>query len=282
MISRSMPYPSMTSTFSYTLAMNTQLETLKHIAIQAGEIVKEGYHAQKEIKHKGTVDLVTQYDVKTEEFIMEQLQVHFSEYTLIGEESYDKSQGYRHTKAIYIDPIDGTTNFVHGIPHLGISMGVWENGTPSLAVVYNPILDELFYAAKGQGAYLNGTAIKVSQQKSLQQSLIGTGFPYAKVNRGVEHDWVLKTLTNLLSNIRDIRRLGAAAIDLCYLAQGKIDAFYEIDLQPWDVSAGILIVLEAGGKVSNATGGAFTLESKSIVVSNGKVHEALLEYVEDI
>jgi len=262
--------------------MNTQLETLKQIALQAGKIVKQGYSAQKEVQHKGIVDLVTQYDVKTEEFIIEQLQIHFSDYTLIGEESYDRSQGYTHKKAIYIDPIDGTTNFVHGIPHLGISLGVWEDGEPTLALVYNPILDELFYAARHEGAYLNGTKLAVSKQDSLQQSLIGTGFPYAKVNKGLEHDWVLKTLTNLLSNIRDIRRLGAAAIDLCYLAQGKIDAFYEIDLQPWDVSAGILIVLEAGGKVTNANGEAFSLESKSIVVSNGKVHDALLEHIEGI
>ena len=165
---------------------------------------------------------------------------------------------------------------------MGISLGVWEDGEPTLALVYNPILDELFYAAKNEGSYLNGTKLAVSKQDSLQQSLIGTGFPYAKVNKGLEHDWVLKTLTNLLSNIRDIRRLGAAAIDLCYLAQGKIDAFYEIDLQPWDVSAGILIVLEAGGKVTNAYGEAFSLESKSIVVSNGKVHDALLEHIEGI
>jgi len=262
--------------------MHTKLEALKQIALQAGEIVKEGYSAQKEIQHKGVVDLVTQYDVKTEAFIIEQLQIHFSDYTLIGEESCDGSLGYNHKKAIYIDPIDGTTNFIHGIPHLGISLGVWEDGEPILAVVYNPILDELFYAAKHEGAYLNGSKLEVSKQDSLQQSLIGTGFPYAKVNKGLEHDWVLKTLTNLLSNIRDIRRLGAADIDLCYLAQGKIDAFYEIDLQPWDVSAGILIVLEAGGKVTNANGEAFRLESKSIVVSNGKVHDALLEHIEGI
>ena len=262
--------------------MNTQLETLKNIAIQAGDIVKKGYTAQKEIQHKGTVDLVTQYDVKTEEFILEQLQIHFGGYTLVGEESYDKSRGFNHKKAIYIDPIDGTTNFVHGIPHLGISLGVWEDGIPTLAVVYNPILDELFYAAKNEGAYLNGTKLSVSTQASLQQSLIGTGFPYAKVDRGIEHDWVLKTLTNLLANIRDIRRLGAAAIDLCYLAQGKIDAFYEIDLQPWDVSAGILLVLEAGGKISNANGETFHLDSKSIVVSNGSVHNELIGYIEEI
>ncbi len=262
--------------------MNTQLETLKQIALDAGNIVIEGYFAQKEIQHKGTVDLVTQYDVKTEAFIMEQLQKHFGDYTLIGEESYDPSQGFKHKKAIYIDPIDGTTNFVHGIPHLGISLGVWEDGSPTLAVVYNPILQELFYAAKNEGAYLNEAKLTVSAQDNLQQALVGTGFPYAKVNKGLEHDWVLKTLTNLLSNIRDIRRLGAAAIDLCYLAQGKIDAFYEIDLQPWDVSAGILIVLEAGGKVSNASGETYSLDSKSIVASNGKVHAVLLEHIEPI
>jgi len=262
--------------------MNRQLETLKQIAIDAGEIIKKGYHSQKEIHHKGTVDLVTQYDVKTEAFVIENLQIHFPGYTLIGEESFDNTLRFNHKKAIYIDPIDGTTNFVHGIPHLGISLGIWEDDVPTLAVVYNPILDELFYAAQGQGAYLNGTRLSVSKQESLQQSLIGTGFPYAKVNKGLEHDWVLKTMSNLLSKIRDIRRLGAAAIDLCYLAQGKIDAFYEIDLQPWDVSAGILIVLEAGGEVTNANGNEITLNSKSIVASNGKVHDALLEYIEAI
>lgn len=262
--------------------MNTQLETLKQIALKAGDIVKKGYFSQKEVHHKGVVDLVTEYDVKTEAFIIEQLQTHFDDYMLIGEESYDTSQGYNHKKAIYIDPIDGTTNFVHGIPHVGISIGVWEDGEPTLGVVYNPIMDELFYAAKGEGAYCNGVKLSVSKEESLQQSLIGTGFPYAKVNRGLEHDWVLKTLTNLLSHILDIRRLGAAAPDLCYLAQGKIDAFYEIDLKPWDMSAGILMVLEAGGKVTDANGEAFSFESKSIVVSNGKVHEALLGHIEEI
>lgn len=262
--------------------MNTQLETLKQIALKAGDIVKKGYFSQKEVHHKGIVDLVTEYDVKTEAFIMGQLQIHFGDYMLIGEESYDTSQGYNHKKAIYIDPIDGTTNFVHGIPHVGISIGVWEDGEPTLGVVYNPILDELFYAAKGEGAYCNSVKLSVSKEESLQQSLIGTGFPYAKVNRGLEHDWVLKTLTNLLSHILDIRRLGAAAPDLCYLAQGKIDAFYEIDLKPWDVSAGILMVIEAGGKVTDANGEAFSFESKSIVVSNGKVHETLLGHIEEI
>jgi len=256
------------------------LEKLKIIASQAGEIVKEGYHSSKEVRHKGLVDLVTDYDVRTENYLIEALRKDFSEYTLVGEESHHG--GYHHKKAIYIDPIDGTTNFVHGIPHLAISLGVWENGHPVIAVVYNPILEELYWAAAGKGAYRNDAKLTVSSQTALQQSLIATGFPYAKVNRGIEYRWVIQTLSDLLPNIRDIRRLGAAALDLCYLAEGKTDAFYEIDLKPWDVAAGILILLEAGGKVSNTSGGAFDFDDKGIVASNGRVHSQLLEYLKPI
>ncbi len=256
------------------------IQIIKDIAYRAGEIVKEGYYAKKEITHKGVVDLVTQYDVATEQFIIAQLEKEFSEYTLVGEESHHGS--YHYDKAIYIDPIDGTTNFIHGFPHLAISIGVWENGIPIMAVVYNPILDEMFWALKGKGSYLNDNPLSVSTQDSLQQSLIGTGFPYAKVNQGIEYHWVIACLTNLLPHIRDIRRLGAAALDLCYLAQGKIDAFYEIDLKPWDVAGGILILLEAGGKVSNVTGCEFNFDDKSIVGSNGRVHDELLSKLEKI
>ncbi|MEA3418741.1 MAG: inositol monophosphatase family protein [Campylobacterota bacterium] len=254
-----------------------KIEILKSIALQAGEIVKEGYHANKKIVHKGLVDLVTDYDVRTENFILEALKKDFSNYKLIGEESHQGT--YHYEKAIYIDPIDGTTNFVHGIPYLAISIGVWEEGKPSMAVVYNPILDEIFWAAAGEGAYCNRTKISVSAQTQLQQSLIATGFPYAKVNKGVEYQWVIQSMANLLPNIRDIRRLGAAAIDLCYLAEGKTDGFYEIDLKPWDVAGGILILLESGGKVTNTSGGEFNFDDKGIVASNGKIHSQLLNHL---
>ena len=253
------------------------IERLKTIAIEAGKLVREGYRTTKTIRHKGVVDLVTEYDVRVETLILKRLSEHFPDYTLVGEESHEGA--YDHQKAIYIDPIDGTTNFVHGIPHLGISLGVWEAGVPILAVVYNPILDELFSAEAGSGAYCNGTPLHVSTQDMLQQSLIGTGFPYAKVNRGAEYHWVIDRITSLLPHIRDIRRLGAAAIDLCYLAQGRIDAFYEIDLKPWDVAAGILIVREAGGQVSNLTGEPYTFSDKGIVASNGRIHDSLLEHM---
>lgn len=258
--------------------MDNKIEILKQIAKDAGKIVKEGYHTSKEITHKGVVDLVTEYDVKTENFILKELKKYFPDYTLVGEESHKGN--YHYNKAIYIDPIDGTTNFIHGIPYLAISLGVWEGGNPVMAVVYNPVLEEMFWAVKGKGSYCNGSKLAVSKQDKLQQSLIATGFPYAKVNQGIEYHWVINCITNLLPHIRDIRRLGAASVDLCYLAKGKFDAFYEIDLKPWDVAGGILILLEAGGKVSNVHGKTFDFDDKSIIASNGKVHEQLLGYLE--
>lgn len=256
------------------------IDTLKQIALDAGKIVKEGYTSHKEVSHKGVVDLVTEFDLKTEAFIIDQLKKAFPDHTLVGEESHHGS--YHHDKAIYIDPIDGTTNFVHGIPHLAISLGVWEQGEPTLAVVYNPILEELYWAVQGKGAYCNGQRIEVSPQSKLQNALIATGFPYAKVNAGIEYRWVIDCMTNLLPYIQDIRRLGAAAVDLCYLAHGKVEAFYEIDLKPWDVAAGILIVQEAGGQISNVYGAPFDFDDKSIVASNGKVHQQLIDYLEKI
>lgn len=256
------------------------IDTLKQIALEAGKIVKAGYSSHKEVSHKGVVDLVTEFDVQTEAFIIKQLKKEFPDYTLVGEESHQGS--YHYDKAIYIDPIDGTTNFVHGIPHLAISLGVWEQGKPTLAVVYNPILEELFWAVQGEGAFCNGQRLEVSPQNKLQNALIATGFPYAKVNAGIEYQWVINCMTNLLPHIQDIRRLGAASIDLCYLAQGKVEAFYEIDLKPWDVAAGILIVQEAGGKISNIDNQPFDFDDKSIVASNGKVHQQLLKYLEKI
>jgi myo-inositol-1(or 4)-monophosphatase len=253
------------------------IERLKTIATEAGKLVREGYRASKTVQYKGVVDLVTEYDVHTEELILTRLREYFPDYTLVGEESHHG--GYHYDRAIYIDPIDGTTNFIHGIPHLGVSLGVWEAGKPVMSVVYNPILNELFWAEANNGAYSNAEPLRVSAQAELQQSLIATGFPYAKVEQGAEYHWVIDVLASLLPHIRDIRRLGAAAIDLCYLAQGRIDAFYEIDLKPWDVGAGILIVQEAGGHISNQYGEPFDFDDKGIVASNGQVHGQLMEHL---
>lgn len=253
---------------------NTILQ-LKFIAYEAGKIIKEGFYATKEIEHKGVVDLVTQYDLQTERYIMEALSKHFPEYQLIGEESYqgEAPQG----KVIYIDPIDGTTNFIHGLPHVALSIGMYSDGVGLAGVVYNPILNEMFWGAKDEGAYLNDTLLCVSKTSDLQQALISTGFPYAKVNKGVEYHWVIDALREVLPYIRDIRRFGAAALDLCYLAQGKVDGFYEIDLKPWDVAAGGVILQEAGGKITQLGHKAYTLSSKSIVATNSALHDSLVD-----
>jgi len=254
----------------------SEIEMLKRIAREAGEIVREGYHSRKEVQHKGVVDLVTQFDLATEEHLIKALERTFPDHTLVGEESYEGA--YDLEQAIYIDPIDGTTNFVHSIPHLAISLGLWKMGRPVMAVVYNPILDELFWAEQGKGAWLNGTRLHVGHNRQLQSTLIATGFPYAKVNRGPEYRWVVEAFASLLPQIQDIRRLGAAAIDLAYLAQGRFGAFYEIDLKPWDVAAGILLVEEAGGVVSNLEGATYRFGDKGIVAaSTPEIHRQLLK-----
>lgn len=158
-------------------------------------------------------------------------------------------------------------------------MGIWEDGKPVAGVVYNPVLDECFSAELGCGAFLNGERIYVSKQTDFQQSLIATGFPYTKVEKGRDYEWVLSTMAKILPVTRDIRRLGAASIDLCYVACGKFEAYYECNLKPWDVAAGILIVQEAGGKISNENGDKYNLDDHIIACSNTVVHGDLLQHI---
>ncbi len=256
--------------------MQPRYDRLIAIAQQAGTLFLEGYHAHKEVSYKSDIDLVTQYDVAVEELLKTLLAEAFPGHTLVGEESSDA-----HTfpdKAIYIDPIDGTTNFVHGIPFCAISLGIWEGQRPVAGCVYNPVLEELFYAEKGKGATLNGEPVRVDDEaRTLPRALIATGFPYTKIEQGEDYEWVLGTMRNMLPVTRDIRRLGSAAIDLCYVARGTFAGFYEINLKPWDVAAGILMVEEAGGKVSGSDGRPYTLDQRIIVASNGLVHEQLVE-----
>lgn len=252
-------------------------EHLKTIATSAGPLFLEGYTQAKTVSYKSAVDLVTDYDVKVELYLKEKLAAIFSEHTLVGEET---NEGITHPdKAIYIDPIDGTTNFVHGIPFCAISIGVWEGGEPIAGVVYNPILDELFYAEKGRGASCNGEPLRVSEAQTLEKSLIATGFPYTKIEQGEDFRWVMKSIESILPYTRDIRRLGSAALDLCYVARGTFEGYFEINLKPWDVAAGIIILQEAGGSVSRHDGEAYTLEERIVVASNGHIHSAIVEKV---
>ena len=249
-------------------------EVLKEITIEAGSILLEGYGKSKSITFKSEIDLVTQYDLQIELFLKKRLAAAFPNHTLIGEETSEAITYPQ--RAIYIDPIDGTTNFIHGIPFCAVSIGIWEEGKPVAGVVYNPILDELFYAEAFKGATMNGTPLQVTDTQALKKSLIATGFPYTKIEKGKDLEWVMQTMESILPETRDIRRLGSAAIDLCYVARGTLDGYYEINLKPWDVAAGVLILQEAGGKITRQDGKTYALDERIIVATNGKVHDVLV------
>ncbi len=246
---------------------------MKEVVKIAGEMLAEAYEEKKEIQKKASVDLVTQFDVAIEEYLKEALAKKYPDFAIVAEESFD---GTVPDRAIFIDPIDGTTNFVHHIAYCCVSVGIWEGGEPIEAAVYNPILEEFFYAKRGEGAFLNEEKITVSEATQLIDALIATGFPYTKVEMGRDYRFVIDTMAQLLPKTRDIRRLGSAAIDLAYVACGRFAGFYEVNLMPWDVAAGILLVEEAGGQVTNHLGEPYRF-GDIIVASNGHIHDELIE-----
>ena len=209
-------------------------------------------------------------------YLKKKFSKRFKEFNIIAEESDNSNIEFNNS--IIIDPIDGTTNFVNGVPHTAISVGVYKNKKPYLAIVYNPILDELYTAKIGKGAFLNGKKLKVSHEDNFQKSLIATGFPYTSSSNEADLTDVVKKIKDVLPLCQDLRRLGSASLDLCYVAKGTFDGYYEMNLRPWDVSAGILIVTEAGGKISNINGDEYTLfEDKFLVASNGKIHNEFIK-----
>ena len=253
--------------------MNRDLEK---VVLEAGEILKKGFRSDKKVDFKSPVDLVTQFDLEIEKFLTEKLEKLYPDWTIIGEET--SSEYGDISKKIYIDPIDGTTNFVHSLPFVAISIGFWEDNQPVEGVVYNPMMYELFYAKRNNGAYRNGKRISVSDRTPLQNGLISTGFPYSKVEQGEDYLWTIDIFQKVLPKTRDIRRYGVASIDLAYIAMGIFDGYYEMNLKPWDVSAGILLVEEAGGKISNEKGERYQIErDRVIVATNGKIHQELIE-----
>ena len=225
---------------------------------------------------KAKKDLVTEFDVAVEKYLKKRFSKKFKKFNIIAEESDNVNIEFNNS--IIIDPIDGTTNFVNGVPHTAISVGVYKNKKPYLAVVYNPILDELYTAKIGKGAFLNGKRLKVSTEDNFQKSLIATGFPYTSGSDENDLNDVVKRIKDVLPLCQDLRRLGSASLDLCYVACGTYEGYYEMNLRAWDVSAGILIVTEAGGKISNINGDEYTLfEDKFLVASNGKIHNEFIK-----
>ena len=256
--------------------MKEMKKELIKIIKKAGKILKKGYYSNKDVTFKAKKDLVTKYDVAVENYLKKKFSKKFKEFNIIAEESDNTLIEFNNS--IIIDPIDGTTNFVNGVPHTAISVGVYKDKKPYLAIVYNPILDELYEAKIGKGAYLNGEKLEVSKEDNFQKALIATGFPYSSGTNSDDLNDVIKKLKDILPLCQDIRRLGSASIDLCMVAKGTFEGYYEMNLKAWDVSAGILILTEAGGTVSTIDGSEYKLfEDKYIVATNGKIHDELIK-----
>jgi len=257
--------------------MNQFLGTAIEAAREAGAIILSGHARPKEIIYKGDVDLVTETDRKSEGAIVARLRRDFPQHAIVAEEGTGKDSS---TSSFiwYVDPLDGTTNFAHGYPCFAVSIGLFRDGKPLVGVVFNPVTNELFYASQGDGAYLNQKPIHVSSVNTLAASLVSTGFPVHKRadNLNIHYYWEFTLRSH------GVRRDGAASMDLCSVACGRFEAFWEFGLKSWDTAAGMLIVTEAGGKVSDIAGAPYQPGGPSVLVTNGLVHDEVKQVAAEI
>jgi myo-inositol-1(or 4)-monophosphatase len=244
-------------------------------AREAGRVLAEKFGRALRVTNKGDIDLVTEADIASERLIVERIRGYHPRHAILTEESGDVvSLGDAGTEYKWIiDPLDGTTNYAHGYPCFCVSIALEHAGWVVVGVVYDPTRDEMFAAERGEGATLNGRSFRVSETNDLNEALLCTGFPYDVRDRG---DFA-RHFRNFIMRAQSVRRDGAAALDLAYVAAGRFDAFYEEGLRPWDVAAGVLLVEEAGGRVTHYDGSPFRIYTPPIAASNGLVHEAILE-----
>lgn len=247
------------------------LKVAKEAALGAGQILRDYWGKQFKVYHKGEVDLVTEVDLFSEKYIVKKLQ-GFSRRAGFLAEEIEKSPDNGLGRWI-IDPLDGTTNFAHGYPCFTVSIAFETQGEVIVGVVYHPLLKELFWAALGGGAYVGKRRLKISSTPRLINSLLATGFPY---DRKTSSDNNLNHFSRLLMAAQEVRRDGSAAWDLCQVAAGRLDGFWELKLKPWDVAAGSLIVKAAGGQVTDFKGGDNYIYGSEILSSNGLIHEEML------
>jgi myo-inositol-1(or 4)-monophosphatase len=263
----------LTSTLS---TPNTLVPTISEIAREAGALLMEYFHRHVAVEYKGEADLVTVADRKSEVLIRQRIRQHWPTHDIQGEEEGFKDTGSEYRW--YVDPLDGTTNFAHGFPVFCVSLALEHKGVRIAGVVYDPTRDELFSAERGNGAYLNQNRIRVSKISNLAECLVATGFPSHKRHKNPNiffyHQITLHT--------HGVRRAGSAALDLCCVASGRFDGFWEFNLNPWDTAAGVLIIQEAGGKVTDFSGGPFQINGRETLASNGLVHQAMLNEFDDI
>jgi myo-inositol-1(or 4)-monophosphatase len=247
------------------------LETAIDLCRAAGDVLNYYADRDKLIEFKGQANLVTIADKKSEELIIGGILGRYPTHSILAEESGASKSGIA-IKWI-IDPLDGTTNFAHGYPFYCVSIAVEEEGEIVCGAVYDPIREEMFSAARGAGAYRNGESLRVSDVSQLSQALLITGFPY---NFRERLDTVIHQFEKFLVSSQAVRRGGSAALDLCYVAAGRLDGFWELYLQPWDTAAGRIVLEEAGGRVTDFKGETFSIYMKEILASNGRVHDEML------
>ncbi len=243
---------------------------------EAGALLRARWRTAKTVQYKGAVDLVTETDREAEALVVGHLQRAFPDHLIVAEEASAHS-ALRPPRADrdvwYLDPLDGTTNFAHAHPQFCVSLALARGADPCFGIVYDPVRDETFVAHRGGGATLNGETIRVSAADDLGRALLATGFAY---DRQVRTDFYLSFARDFMRRAQDIRRAGSAALDLCYVACGRFDGFWEWNLRPWDTAAGTLIVCEAGGTVTDFRGGPFNLYGEQTLASNGQLHAAMI------
>jgi myo-inositol-1(or 4)-monophosphatase len=246
-------------------------------ALMGGDIVRKGFHQDKDISFKSFANPVTEFDHASEKRIVETILKRFPDHSILTEEGLS-SKGSSEVQWI-IDPLDGTVNFTHQIPFVCVSIGIEIDGRILAGVIYNPVLDEIYSAYKGNGAYLNKKRIFVSKTGDTDKSLLVTGFPYEREGR---QDYLIAPLKKINEKFQGFRRLGSAAMDMAYTARGSFEGFYEENLKPWDTAAGKVLIEEAGGRITDYQNHEYSIYQKTIVASNGLIHNEMLAFLNHI
>ena len=244
-------------------------------AREAGHLLAERFGRSIRISNKSELDLVTESDLASERLIIDRIKTYYPRHAILAEESGASAPADRERQSEWrwiIDPLDGTTNYAHGYPCFCVSIGLELNGRMQIGVIFDPLRDELFAAESGDGVTLNGHRVKVSPTGNLNGALLCTGFPYDVRERGE----FARHFANFIMNAQAVRRDGSAALDLAYVACGRFDGFWEEGLHPWDVAAGVLMIEEAGGRVTHYDGSAFDIQSAPILASNGRIHDQMM------
>ena len=258
------------------VTMDNMKDFATELALEAGQFLKGKFNKAHEITFKGEIDLVTEADRGCEALLIARIEKAFPDHGILAEETRGSAATREFTWII--DPLDGTTNYAHHYPVFCVSIALQRDGEVILGAVCNPMMEELFVAQKGGGAYLNGRRLAVSATTELTRSLLSTGFPY---DIRVNPDNNINYFNAMALRAQAIRRAGAAALDLAYVAAGRFDGFWELKLHPWDTAAGCLMVNEAGGTVTNLFGGPFYLYSPHVLATNGRIHEAMSEILKN-